>query len=104
MPYRKIDSVVKEQICQMYLDGYPGTQINQKFNINIKTVYAILNKYKINIKSAEDCKRKYQFNHNYFNVIDCYEKAYWLGFIAEDGGIIGNALIFNLSIYIILIF
>lgn len=29
--------------------------------------------------------RKYNFNENYFDVIDCQEKAYWLGFFAADG-------------------
>lgn len=29
--------------------------------------------------------RKYNFNEYYFDVIDCQEKAYWLGFFAADG-------------------
>lgn len=29
--------------------------------------------------------RKYNFNEHYFDVIDCQEKAYWLGFFAADG-------------------
>ena len=29
--------------------------------------------------------RKYNFNENYFDSIDCQEKAYWLGFFAADG-------------------
>ena len=26
--------------------------------------------------------RKYNFNEHYFDIIDCQEKAYWLGFFA----------------------
>lgn len=29
--------------------------------------------------------RKYSFNEHYFDIIDCQEKAYWLGFFAADG-------------------
>lgn len=29
--------------------------------------------------------RKYNFNENYFDCVDCQEKAYWLGFFAADG-------------------
>ena|SRR5690606_33491244 len=31
--------------------------------------------------------QKHIFNHNFFEVIDTEEKAYWLGFIAADGNI-----------------
>lgn len=30
-------------------------------------------------------KQKYSVNHNFFDVIDTEEKAYWLGFITADG-------------------
>lgn len=29
--------------------------------------------------------RKYNFNEHYFDIIDCQEKAYWLGFFAAGG-------------------
>lgn len=29
--------------------------------------------------------RKYNFNEHYFDIIDCQEKAYWLGFV--DNGL-----------------
>ena len=29
--------------------------------------------------------KKYNFDEHYFDVIDCQEKAYWLGFICADG-------------------
>lgn len=97
MTYRKINLEDKNKIYQMYLDGEPGTKISKRIKINIKTVYSILNKLGIKIKSPEESKRKYKFDSSYFDKIDCYEKAYWLGFIAGDGGVVGNALIFNLS-------
>ena len=35
-------------------------------------------------------QRKYTLNHDYFREIDSPEKAYWLGFLAADGGIAGD--------------
>lgn len=40
---------------------------------------------------------KYSCNHNFFDLIDTEEKAYWLGFIAADGAIVGNQLTITLS-------
>ena len=34
-------------------------------------------------------RKKYEVRSDYFDVIDSDEKAYWLGFIAADGGIVG---------------
>jgi len=43
-------------------------------------------------------KIKYNINHNYFNVIDTTEKAYWLGFLYADGCITDkNDVILELS-------
>ena len=97
MPYRKIPEDIKNKICELYQVGLPATEIYQQCNVNIKTVYCVLQKRKIRVKSAEDSKRKYKVNVNYFDNIDCRQKAYWLGFIAGDGGIVNNALVFNLS-------
>lgn len=35
-------------------------------------------------------KKKYNFNEDYFEVIDTEEKAYWLGFLYADGYIVNN--------------
>jgi DNA-binding transcriptional regulator WhiA len=46
--------------------------------------------------------RRYKVNHDYFNVIDTQEKAYWLGFLYADGYIrerkSGNSLELKLSV------
>jgi hypothetical protein len=93
----KINQEICKQICDLYLSGEKGTDLNKKFNLNIKTVYKILDREGIKIRSSEDSKRKFNFNENYFDKIDCARKAYWLGFIAGDGGIVKNCLRFNLS-------
>lgn len=35
-------------------------------------------------------KRKYNYDENFFECIDSFEKAYWLGFITADGYIMDN--------------
>lgn len=41
--------------------------------------------------------RKYSFNENYFDSISTSEQAYWLGFIAADGGVSKYRLTINLK-------
>ena len=93
----KIDQEICNQICDLYLSGEKGTSLKNIFNLNIKTIYKILERNNVKIRSPEDSKRKFNFNENYFNQIDCARKAYWLGFIAGDGGIVKNCLRFNLA-------
>jgi len=31
--------------------------------------------------------RKYKVNHNFFDIIDTENKAYWVGFLSADGNI-----------------
>ena len=47
---------------------------------------------KILMGEGFDFKRKSYVNLNYFENIDTPEKAYWLGFLAADGYIVGNEL------------
>ena len=41
---------------------------------------------------------RYRCDAEYFDVLDSDEKAYWLGFIAADGCVIGNAVIVRLAL------
>ena len=41
---------------------------------------------------------RYRCNAEYFDTLDSDAKAYWLGFIAADGCVIGNALIVRLAL------
>ena len=70
-------------------------EASRKLGINYKTyrTYAIrLNCFKTN-QSGKGMDKKsihkpgYEFNEHYFDDIDSNEKAYFLGFIAADGGV-----------------
>jgi hypothetical protein len=42
--------------------------------------------------SLQSWGRKFEFQENYFHVLDSEDKAYWLGFIAADGNVYKNTL------------
>ncbi len=69
------------------------------FKLSKKTKAQILNKaHRLKLKLSETNRsltafRKDYFNQDYFENIDTFEKAYWLGFIWSDGYVPGNGVI-----------
>ena len=61
-------------------------EIAKKYNMEVHTIYTILDKYGIKRKTGihSSCRE------DYFNKIDNPNKAYLLGFITADGSIIGK--------------
>jgi hypothetical protein len=49
------------------------------------TISRFLKKSGVQVKSSKEVSRKYFFNENYFENIDCHKKAYWLGWLMADG-------------------
>ena len=45
----------------------------------------------VDLVSGREGSRRYTLNESYFDVIDTEAKAYWLGFITADGGVIKDA-------------
>lgn len=85
-----------QDIINYYLEGYSLAKTCDKFNISKNQLKTILKQRNIDIRSRhEQCilenkRRSYTINHNYFSVLDCQDKAYWLGFIAADGTVRKN--------------
>lgn len=69
--------------------GESYKHLGELFNISNTTFahrcreYGIAKKISYNPNLGR--KKQYPFNEEYFNCIDCYEKAYWLGFLSADG-------------------
>jgi hypothetical protein len=62
----------------------------EKLNLKNSTCHKYLKKYilenKISIEHFEKIgRKKYHFDENFFDDIDNFSKAYWLGFIVADG-------------------
>jgi hypothetical protein len=56
---------------------------NKKYR---EAIQNIIDRFNIKYKYSWYSKgKKYIFNDHYFDVIDCNEKAYWLGFLYADG-------------------
>jgi len=72
-------------------------KVAEYFNISVSPIKRILKSNGIEISN-----RRYNVNHNYFDIIDTEEKAYWLGFLYADGYIrerkSGKSLEMKLSI------
>jgi intein-encoded DNA endonuclease-like protein len=93
---RKIlfSEVEKQLIIEKYKNKETISLISKQFNISHQTVTRLLEKENIALPGI----RKYSCNDTYFKQICTEENAYWLGFLAADGGVIKNTLILKLAI------
>jgi len=85
-------------------------EVIHKYN-ELKNIHKVANYFEVSVtpinrilknSGIELTNRRYEVNHDYFNVIDTQEKAYWLGFLYADGYIrerkSGNSLELKLSV------
>lgn len=70
------------EIYNSFLDKMSYEDICRKFNLKKRAVYEILSRFR-----GSKPRPTYSINSNYFEQIDCPEKAYWLGWLASDGAI-----------------
>ena len=87
----------KENLTNQIIDLYNNKKIStaniaKQLKIGITTVQRKLSNLKL-LKSVSETKRKYTFNHNYFEKIDNEDKAYFLGLMYADGNISINKCI-----------
>lgn len=75
----KIDIAVSEYVSN---PNVTITYLEEKYKITSVTISKHLKKNKIEIR---DPLQKYNYDEDYFEVIDTEEKAYWLGFLGADG-------------------
>jgi hypothetical protein len=68
----------------MYQDGISSIQIADKYNTTCNTILACLRKNNICIDNKY---HNLTLNHDYFENIDSYDKAYFLGFLVTDGSV-----------------
>ena len=81
-------------IIEEYLNGSSLAALSRKYNISPYRIKNLLQKNNVSIRSRNEQnkyspqnQRKYFINDNYFDNIDCEDKAYLLGFLAADGSI-----------------
>lgn len=86
------------EIAALYQSGKSSTELSQQFNVSVPTVFRCLKKHGICSRSISEAKRKYNLNHNYFNIIDSHEKAQLLGMIGADGNVARDRDVFEITL------
>ena len=79
------DEFIKEKLIEKKSISWIATQLELDR-------HTVSNHAKTIMGEDFDLKRKSYINLNYFEEINTPEKAYWLGFLAADGYIVGNEL------------
>lgn len=80
----------KEDILNMYSQGYSSLQIAEKYHKAASTIANNLKRWGAPMRSNAVNSKKYTCNENFFECIDSEEKAYWLGFLYADGYVSGT--------------
>lgn len=79
------DEIIDKAIAQYVSDNVSTlTSLEENYGVTRFTLSKHLKDRQIEIR---DPLKKYDYNEDFFEVIDTEEKAYWLGFLAADGSI-----------------
>jgi hypothetical protein len=92
--------LTKEQdikIKKLYGSGLSTAKISKLFGVSPETIRTSLSLTETKIRSRKEACTKYMLNSSFFESIDSEEKAYWLGFITADGGIVNHQLVLSLK-------
>jgi len=76
--------MVESEICKLYKQGNSINKIAQLSGIYKKKIRDILTENNIKIRKIN---YTYNYDENFFQLIDSEEKAYFLGFITADGSL-----------------
>src|SRR5581483_9565308 len=68
----------------------PGPKVAALLQTTCTAVYLYLRLADVPIRSANDYDREAPCRHDFFDVIDTPEKAYWLGMMITDGSVSRN--------------
>lgn len=83
-----------------YDEGLNTKEMAIEANCSFYSIRDWMNNHGLEIcmEIANDSKKKYTFNHDYFEKIDSETKAYWLGFFVADGSLSSSSNAFDLSL------
>ena len=86
-----------QDIKNLYEGGTSTAKIAEKYNSNGESVRLILKKMGVKVRSRKEACSKYDLDESFFDKIDNEVKAYWLGFLTADGGVVNHQIILSLS-------
>lgn len=73
-----------DEAIALYQQGLSALKVAEITGIKAATLYKHLKKRGVT-RSNKENSRRYDVNHDFFDVIDNEHKAYWLGFMYADG-------------------
>lgn len=74
------------EVARLYLSGLSQAAVGRIVGLDQSSVCYVLKRHGIAAR-REGGPRRYALDEGYFETVDTAEKAYWLGFLAADGGI-----------------
>lgn len=77
----------EQKIIQLYKEGFSATQIAKKYGTTWNTILTCLKRNNIQIDNKY---HNLTLKHDYFERIDSYDKAYFIGFLLADGSVSGS--------------
>lgn len=99
-----ISQETEKEIVKKYKEGKSQCKLERMFFTTKKKVKNILLKNNVILRTESEYRKIYNYNKNYFKVIDTQNKAYFLGLLMADGCNLGNGfriMIANEDRYII---
>jgi hypothetical protein len=90
-----------QAVIEDYQSGLSTVKLAKKYNCCSSTIRNLLIKNGCTRRNNRYYRTKWNFNHDFFGVIDTERKAYWLGFMYADGNIRmhGNQPIIQFRLY-----
>ncbi len=93
--------IIPEDLHKEIISSYQNKTLNTyelatKYNVSYTAVRNLLLHYNIPMRSKSERMRQYQYDENYFNIIDTQDKAYFLGLLYADGCNSGTSMVINL--------
>ena len=79
-----IDEIDINDVIQQYKSLVPVPEIAKIYKVHPRTIYNYLEKAGV---PRDIVYKNTSFNHDYFQDIDSYDKAYFLGFMITDGNV-----------------
>jgi hypothetical protein len=75
------------EICRRYKEGESAFNLAKSFGVSHAPITRALRLGGVLKRTHSQATTRHQCDHSFFNSIDSEAKAYWLGFLAADGGI-----------------
>jgi hypothetical protein len=75
----------KDNFMKLYQSFGGVKDLEKKYSISRGTVHRIAKDYGMKKRGKRESAKKYNLNEDYFNEVDCQEKAYILGYLYADG-------------------